>query len=276
MALKAMVDNLEDVPEGVRGEYSKIDQEEHYANGKYLLVVESVGGVELDNVTGLKTALGNERDNLKIAKARITKFGDVDPEQISSMTEELTQTKKKLSDYEDDKLSLDEKTESRIGHVRQEYDAKIEQLTNNSKVELDKVLKERDVERARFDKEFGENFARFEIAKKFPEATELLLPHVMKRIEIEREGDDVRRKILNADGGELIPDSTGRTATILDLLNSMQEDPKFATAFPGLNKTGGGSSTTKGGKTIVKPFREAKTMDEKKAAIRARINARTG
>src|SRR4051794_27617528 len=51
MALKAIVETIDSVPEAVRGLYKE-------AEGKFILDVESVEGYALEDVSGLKSTLG--------------------------------------------------------------------------------------------------------------------------------------------------------------------------------------------------------------------------
>ena len=58
--LKAMLDSLEGISDGDKGHYVEKD-------GKFFLDVGPVGGWALEDVAGLKTALGTERDSTKKA-----------------------------------------------------------------------------------------------------------------------------------------------------------------------------------------------------------------
>ena len=68
MALKAIVDSLDSVPEAIRGEYTQKD-------GKFFLSVEAVDGFELDDVTGLKNSLSSERGMSSSMKKELEKLG---------------------------------------------------------------------------------------------------------------------------------------------------------------------------------------------------------
>ncbi|WP_316207402.1 hypothetical protein [Bradyrhizobium sp. SZCCHNR3118] len=89
--LKAVVNDINELDEGLRGYYVQKD-------GKFFLNVTPVDGFQLDNTQGLKTALGAERNNVSVLRAqlqpyegldaaaartaleRITAFGDLTPE----------------------------------------------------------------------------------------------------------------------------------------------------------------------------------------------------
>lgn len=79
MALKALIDSLDDVAEGLRPEY-----EEH--EGKFRLKVE--GADSLVDTKGLKTALEKERGKAKKAEAWERTFAGKTPEEISELVKQ--------------------------------------------------------------------------------------------------------------------------------------------------------------------------------------------
>jgi hypothetical protein len=133
MALKAVLDSLDSVPEAHRELYKKHD------DGKFRLDAE---GVEFEeNVRGLKSALEKERDEKKTASQKYKELqeqlGDLDP---AKAREAL----KKLQEIEDKKLidsgKIDEVVAQRMERARQDFETQAKAF--NSKIET--VTKERD------------------------------------------------------------------------------------------------------------------------------------
>lgn len=68
-SLKAVLGSLDSIPESLRDLYAKQE------NGSYLLQVEDVGGVRLENSDALRGALTNEREARKRVSARLSQYG---------------------------------------------------------------------------------------------------------------------------------------------------------------------------------------------------------
>jgi len=76
MALKVVLDSLDDVPEAIHSEYVEKD-------GKFVLQLDGAfSAVDRDN---LQKALKKERDEHKAAKQRLGKYGELTPEQIEEL-----------------------------------------------------------------------------------------------------------------------------------------------------------------------------------------------
>ncbi len=80
MAIKAIIDDLEEVEEGLRGLYRPVD-------GKYRLEVEEAEA--LVDVAGLKSALDKERKARREAEARAKQSQGIDPGQYRRLQERL-------------------------------------------------------------------------------------------------------------------------------------------------------------------------------------------
>lgn len=118
MALQLVVDSLDNVPEPIRGEYAKGE------DGKFHLNVDGV-----EDVTGLKSALQKERDNVKELKAKYAAYEGIDPEKAQEALQ-------KLRDLEEKKLieagELEKVLENRTKMMRQDHQAQVEQLTKRA------------------------------------------------------------------------------------------------------------------------------------------------
>ena len=89
MALMPLYDSADDVPESLRDHYEATD------DGRMMLAVDSKDGVALENVTGLKTALGTQKAKAEKAERALKAYKALEhePEEISSMLEELGELK---------------------------------------------------------------------------------------------------------------------------------------------------------------------------------------
>jgi hypothetical protein len=83
MALHAIVTDINTVPEALRTEYTEKD-------GKFFLNVEPVDGFKLENVDGLVNALSAERTLKDRAEAALKQFKDIDPKTARSAIEAIT------------------------------------------------------------------------------------------------------------------------------------------------------------------------------------------
>ena len=144
MALEMVVDSLESVPEAVRGEYAKGE------DGKFHL---SVNGGE--DVSGLKSALQKEREQVKELKAKAAAYEGIDPAKATEALEKLRQIEEKelIAKGEVDKV-----VENRTKLMQQDHAEQVKKLTERAeKAEADaakaserlaSVVIERDVSEA--------------------------------------------------------------------------------------------------------------------------------
>lgn len=130
MALKAILDSLDSVPEGLREHYKKDE-----TSGKYRLDADGV-----EDVTGLKSALEKERNERKTTSQKLKELteqlGDLDP---AKAREAL----KKLQEMEDKKMidagKIDELLAHRTERMKQDFE-------NQSKA-FNKTIEDRTKER---------------------------------------------------------------------------------------------------------------------------------
>lgn len=116
--LELVVDSLEKVPEAFKAEYTKGE------DGKFRL---NVNGVE--DVSGLKSALQKERENVKELKSKYAAYEGIDPEKAQEALQ-------KLRDLEEKKLieagELEKVLENRTKMMRQDHQAQVDQLTKRA------------------------------------------------------------------------------------------------------------------------------------------------
>ena len=109
--LKAKVDKLEDVPESDRKHYKKVD----LADGKveYLADIEKVGGLELQDATGLVATL----EKLRQHERTVGQYGTITPAEAGANLKKIGELNQQLEDLKKGGKGGDEE---RIKQVRDE------------------------------------------------------------------------------------------------------------------------------------------------------------
>jgi len=221
MALKAVIQKLQDVPEAQRSFYSEGE------DGKFHLDAEGI-----EDVSGLKSALEAERKERRKHERALAAFKDVDPERYNALLraeEEREAVKAKASgDWEKREAQLIEK------HGR-EIKSKEESL----------VAAQRTVERALIDAEAARAIAA---AKG---SVRLLLPEIKQRVKVLKGQDgEFAIRVVDAEGTPRIGKVEGGKAapmTIAELVAELREDAELARAFDGSGASGSGAAKSEGG-----------------------------
>lgn len=246
MALKAIVEKIEDAPEDLRDHYTEVD-------GKFVLAVEPVGGYALEDVSGLKSALGKERTARETLERDVVRFKDIDPDKARTALAELEELKKIDPASEADKIANTKfeaaKTQllEKHGQDLSERDGRIKTLTGA----VDGLVRE---QRAT---------AAIAEAKG---AVDLLLPHVLRFTRTVEKDGKFSVEVIDADGNGRIADSKGTPMTIKDLVAEMRQSETFGRAFDGEGHSGSGKQPDNpGGGGQKGDF--GGTPEERKAAI---------
>lgn len=249
MALKAILEKLEDAPEATRSFYRE-------SEGKFILDVEPANGYALEDVSGLKSALGKERTSREALEKQVVKFKDIDPEKALAALKELEELKAIDPTKEADKIASTK------------FEAAKSQLLEKHTAEL-KVRDERVGHLSgTIDSLLREQRAAVALAEA-KGSVELLLPHVLKSTRtVERDGRfDV--EVVDAEGNVRI-DGKGNNMSIKDLVAEMRQSESFGAAFQASGKSGsdkpGGSAS---GKPTAGNFGGSK--EDRVAAIRSRF-----
>lgn len=232
MALKAIIEKIEDVPEGVRGEY----KEQTAEDGKkfFLLDVSPVNGFELDNVSSLKTALGAERTAKKKLEDQVIKFKDIDPDKARDALTRLEELEAIDPTKEADKIA------------NTKFEAAKAQLLKKHSEELEGEKTKSSRYRSKIDRLMIDSVAKSAIAD-LKGSIDLLLPHVQSQTRVVEDGDDFKVEVIDKDGNVRIGDSKGQPMSIKDLIAEMRNSDKFGRAFEGDGQTGGGKRSSTGG-----------------------------
>jgi len=220
--LKAIVDNLDGLSEQEQQHYKQRD------DGKWILLVDSVDGVSLEDVTALKKTLEklrtSERTLTKTVADLQTKYKDLDPEEAKAALAKMDEIK----NWDGDR-KIQESVEA----------AKRELLKQHTKV---KEQLEEDLT------DVQEQLTEALVTTKIVEAltkeqgnVELLLPHVKKSVRMMKNTEGrFYPEVINDNGDQRVGDSDGSPMTIHQLILEMKAQKTFAAGFPGANSSGGG------------------------------------
>lgn len=211
MAIKAVLDSLDNVPEALKGEYKKGD------DGKFYLDLEGID--DHTAVGALKRAKGHEVEAHKATKGKL----DAANTQIEELQGQVQNALK--------------------GFVPE---ANVTALENSYKTQLATKetawLEEKKGLEGNLTRLLKDNVAHGlagKIAAK-PEFAELLLPHVASRITVETINGESKTRILDKDGKP-------SALTLEDLEKEMLQTPAFATILIGTQANGAGGGSGSGG-----------------------------
>lgn len=221
MALKAVLESLEGLPADVAKEYKQAD------DGKYVLDVTPVGGLALENVTGLKTALEKERTNVRNLTVSVKKFEGLDPDAARDALGRLDEIK----NFDPDK-KVSEAVKLREQELLKQHD---------------KVTRDLQGKNEKMSKALEKHLVTSAVTRAISEAKgriKLLLPHVSSCVRVRETdaGDYVAEVIDPSTGTVRVGDANGSPMTIGQLVNEFKSSDEFASAFDASGASGGGAS----------------------------------
>jgi hypothetical protein len=224
MALKAILDNLDGLPADVAKEYTKGD------DGKFTLVVEAVGGLALENVDGLKTALSKERETARKAGDALKPFDGLDPVKARDALTKVGE----MANW-----TPEQKVKEQIESIK----SQLLEAHGKEKATLEKRL-------AGYQKQLNNALITQAATAAIAEhkgVVELLLPHVERSTRIrETENGQLVVEVIDKDGNPRV-DNKGNAMSITQLVESMKASDTFARAFEGSGATGSGATGGKAG-----------------------------
>lgn len=226
MTLKAIVDDLDAVPEALREHYEEAN------DGGFRLKVEPARGWSLDNVDGLKSALSSERAEVKRLKETVEQFGDMDPKKARDAVSRL----EKLA-AEDPESKAAEQIEAIKRQMQEKLSAREQELSGVA-----------DRYRKQLERELIEARAAAAIAKNKGNV-DLLLPHVQKMMRVDEEGEAFVARVVDDKGEVRLTKKASSTdpMNVDELVESMRNDERYSAAFAGTGATGGGATSSRGG-----------------------------
>lgn len=233
MALKAILEKIEDAPESLREHYVA-GSADNGTEGKFVLRVEPVGGFALEDVAGLKSALGKERSTRERLERDVVKFKDIDPDKARDALTKLEEL-----------ASIDPAKEAdRIANTK--FEAAKAQLLDKHTGEI----KSRD-DRIGFLSRTVESLlvdaAATAALAEAKGSVELLLPHVRAHARVKEADGRFTVEIVDADGNARIGDSKGAPMDIKGLVAEMKASDSFGRAFEASGQSGSGKEPGNGG-----------------------------
>lgn len=251
MALKAVLANLDGLDDGTKALYIERD-------GKHVLDVEPVDGFSLEDVQGLKTALGKERTTREKLERDVVKFKDLDPDKARSALTELEELKKLDPASEADKIA-NTKFEAAKSQLLERHTSEVasrdERIGHLSKT----------VEALLID-----NAATAAIADA-KGSVDLLLPHVRAHTHVREVDGKFVVEVVDKDGNAKIADSKGTPMDIKGLVAEMRQSETFGRAFEGSGNSGTGKQPGNGGGGGQQKGNFGGTREERAAAISAKF-----
>lgn len=220
MGLKAIVENLDGVPEAARGFYKQAD-------GGFVLDVEPVNGFALEDVTGLKTALGKERSTRERLERDVVKFKDIDPDKAREALARLDELSKLDPAKEADKIA-NTKFEAAKAQLLQRHEGEIA---------------EREKRIGHLTKAVEELMVDAVATQALAEAkgsVELLLPHVRSHTRVKEADGKFVVEVVDRDGNARIADAKGTLMDIKGLVAEMRASDVFGRAFEASGNSGSG------------------------------------
>lgn len=226
--LKALLDNLDGLSDEVKAFYKPGEGD---LNGKFILNVEPAAGLSLENVEGLKSALGRTKGELEEAKAAVEGFKGLNARTVREKLAKLEKLEK-----------IDPETEA--GRLAEEkITARLDEATKGHQIELQKrETRETQLTEALQRTLITEQAKAAILAAKG--APKLLLAGVTGRLKMEEVDGTFKVKVLDEDGKQLfeVKDGNAVPASIDYLVSRFKADPDYGRAFEGSGVSGSGTS----------------------------------
>lgn len=205
--LKAVLDTLDGLPDAQKGLY------EEGEDGKFHLSAEGI-----EDVGGLKSALEKERKARREAEKKLTRLGDIDPDEVQRLRDEAEERAEKGDD-----------AEKKLATAQKKFD--------REKTELEQKVLARD---KKIHQLVAENVAKDAIEQAGGKP-KVLLPHILANVKVIEEDGDFVPVVLDAKGNERPAKSGDKRFTLEDLVSELKADDEFAGAFNGTGASGSGA-----------------------------------
>ena len=231
MALKAVLDSLEGVPEALHGEYEQKD-------GKFYLKVDGDANTLFPGLAAAKEQILKEKKELE---QKLKTYEGIDPAKAKELMEAAekaeTDKLKQKGDWETREKQLTDRLAADLKTRELQYNTELEKRETRIKTLQDSL-----------EKHLVEAAATAAIAgaKGVPE---LLLPHAVKAIKVVEENGDFKAVVVDAQNNPRIADVKGTPFTIANLIEEMRGNPIYGRAFeaPGSGGSGATQQNNNGG-----------------------------
>ena len=236
MSLVTFVEDVETLDESVRSLYKE-------AEGGFILDTESAGGYELDNISGLKSALQKERKSVGDLTKQVgtykTTYEGLDAEEArAAMT--------KVAEYDafDPEKEADKLAEAKFENSKKRWQTQNDKAWEATiKSEYAPAVEQNKVLIGQLRKEMVTSAALKAIAAEDGDA-ELLLPHVVNSIQFSQlENGQFSTSIVDGQG-EVMYNSKGEDMTTQEHVASLKT--RFPSAFNSKAISGSGIQSTVG------------------------------
>lgn len=226
MAIKAVVETTDGLDDALKGLYVERD-------GKFVLDVEPVDGIALEDVTGLKTALGKERTTRETLEKQVIKFKDIDPDKAREALAKLDELAQIDPAKEADKIA-NTKFEAAKAQLLEKHTGEI--TTRDERIShLTKTVESLLIDQA----------ATAAIAEA-KGSVDLLLPHVRSHTRVKEVEGRFTVEVIDKDGNVKIADAKGAPQDIKGLIAEMKASEIFGRAFEASGNTGSGKQPSNG------------------------------
>ena len=223
MAMLSIIDQeaFDALPETVtpKEEYKKRD------NGKYVLDVTSVDGLELAEVSKLQSALSKERENNRKVAEQLKVFEGLDP----AKSREAMKKVEEMATW-----TPEQKVKEQIEAVK----ASIIEAHGKEKAGLEERL-------SKLTKSLEEAMIVSVASQALAEqkgSVRLLMPHVRQQTRLREADGQFVVEVLGSDGNPRLIGSDGHPMSIGELITEMKTQNDFASAFEGTGATGSGAN----------------------------------
>ena len=219
MALKAILEKLDGLSDELKKEYKQRD------DGKYVLDVTSVDGLELAEVSKLQSALSKERENNRKANEKLKAFEDLDPAKARDAIRKVEE----MANWEPEQKVKEqiEAVKSQMMDAHGKEKAKLQD-------KLDKLTKS-------LEDAMIVSVASQELAKE-KGSVRLLMPHIKQQTRLREADGKFVVEVIGDDGNPRLTGSDGHPMSIGELIAQMKTQDDFASAFEGTGATGSGAT----------------------------------
>lgn len=227
MALKMVLDSIDDLPKEVQEHYTK------GADGKFYLAAEGIE--EHPDVQGLKAKKEELLTAQKKLKEKLKVWDGMDADEVAAAMAAAEKAKEEGLIDKGDLTALKTDYEAKLTKLKKEEAAKTEMAQEETKAER---------------KAARDYFRQSEIRRAVAAAAgsvELLEPAIVGMTKVERtDGGAYILQVLDATGSPRIKDSAGNPFNVDDLLGEMKGSDVYGRAFDASGQTGSGATGTGG------------------------------
>lgn len=219
MALEATRTTLDGLSDAEKAHYTETD-------GKFDLNVIPVNGRELQNVTGLQTALASERGSVKQLRKELKAFDGFDAVKSAEAI-------KKAAEY--DAMDLPKQQQQAL-----EAQKKTLVETHNAAAKVAQT--KYDELKSQHEVELIDSRIRKALTPEVTSTPTLLMPHLRSQVKmVENDNGMFIAQIIDNNGNPCVGDTDGNPMTIQQLVTKMSQNKEFAPLFKGVDASGSGA-----------------------------------